>query len=437
MNNPFDTWIGPVEIEGHLVATYRKMRSLSVEQLARKACVGEKTIQRWEAAGVTKADIEKIRSIAEALTISPLELLTVDFRQKIERLESQSLKHLLNSERQRKEASNPQSFNRLSQLPDDLSSIVGRAAEVGEIVERLLRDGKQIGISALHGMGGIGKTTLAVHVAHRVKDQFPDAQLFLDLQGVSERPMTAAEVMSRFIRDFHPEAAALPETEAELLPIYRSTLASKRALIILDNVAGEAQVKNLIAGEKTRFIITSRNVLALDDVESVQIELLSPEDSLALLQSIAGTKGTDAELQLVAELCGYLPLALRVAGDFLRLKEAWTVDKYINALKQERLRWLTVGDDPRKNVDFVLKLSSAQLVRENVALALRWHYLADWPTDFSVDAVAAAWECDPNDSAVLEDLSELADRSLVLFDPGTSRFRLHDLMKPIASGLFA
>ena len=125
-------------------------------------------------------------------------------------------------------------------------------------------------------MGGVGKTTIAIHIAHRIKDQFPDAQLFLDLQGVSERPVTAVEAMSRFIRDFDPTITQLPDTEEELLPIYRSTLTGKRALIVLDNAASEAQVRNLIAGDKTGFIITSRHALALDGVPTVQYWCLHP-----------------------------------------------------------------------------------------------------------------------------------------------------------------
>jgi nucleoside phosphorylase len=326
---------------------------------------------------------------------------------------------------------------RLFQLPAALSDFIGREKEVDELVSRLHSDGGRVGVSALKGMGGIGKTTLAVHVAHQVKDYFPDAQLFLDLQGVAESPVTAAEAMAWLIRDFHPEVPKLPETEAELLPIYRSTLRGKRALILLDNAADENQVKSLFAGDRTGFIVTSRRALALDEVISVQLDVLSPEMSLQLIRSIVGAKGTDDELQQVAELCGYLPLGLRVAGDFLRLKVGWTVPHYIGALNEERHRWLKVGTDPQKDVEAALKLSSAQLVRDNVDLATRWHFLSDWPADFAADAAAAAWDMEADELAVLEDLSKLVDRSLLLFDETSLRYRLHDLMKPIAAGLFA
>jgi hypothetical protein len=286
-------------------------------------------------------------------------------------------------------------------------------------------------------MGGVGKTTLAVRVAHEVNDHFPDAQLMLDLRGMSEQPMTAAEAMGRIVRDFHPEATNLPDTADELLTLYRSTLAGKRALIVLDNARDEEQVQHLVTvPPPVGFIVTSRTTLALDGVESVRLDVLPPEEALALLSGIVKGKGTNDELRKVAELCGRLPLALRVAGDFLRLKEDWTTPQYIAALEVERLRWLKVGSDSKKDVEAVLKLSSAQLVRDNPQLATNWHLLHTFQGDFALPAAAACWNRAPDDPGVHRDLSDLTDRSLILFDDETCRYRLHDLMKPIAEGLF-
>jgi tetratricopeptide (TPR) repeat protein/transcriptional regulator with XRE-family HTH domain len=328
----------------------------------------------------------------------------------------------------------PPTPGRLFQLPAYPADFVGRETDVCDLASRLQAGGGRVGLSALRGMGGVGKTTLAVRVAHAVKDRFPDAQLFLDLQGLSATPPTPAEVMTRLIRCFDPEAR-LPDAESDLLRVYRTTFADKRALVVLDNAAGEAQVKNLVTGDRTGFLITSRTALALDGVASVPVGILSPDESQALLRGIVGAKGTDAELAAVAGLCGHLPLALRVAGDFLRLKGGWSVGRYIEALEQERLRWLRVGDDPQKDVKAVLKLSADQLVRDDAALAARWHYLADWPADFAPAAAGAAWGADPDDLAVLDDLAELVDRSLVLLDERASRYRLHDLMKPTAAAV--
>jgi len=329
----------------------------------------------------------------------------------------------------------PPVMNRLFQLPAAVVDFTGRQDEFARMVERM-RGGGAVGISALRGMGGIGKTSLAVKVAHEVKDNFPDAQLVLDLRGISNLPVTVVEAMARVIRDFHPDAAQLPETETELLPVYRSVLAGKRVLILLDNAKDEEQVRHLVTvPPPAGFLVTSRRSLALDGVESIRLGIMPSDEALELLRGIAAEKGTDDELRAVAELCGQLPLALRVAGDFLRLKEDWTTAQYLAALERERLRWLK-GNSPDKDVEAVLKLSAAQLVRDNLELAEQWHLLHVFPVDFDIPAAAAIWEVAERDPLVHEDLSELTARSLILFDVTTRRYRLHDLMKPIAEHLF-
>ena len=436
MENVFETWIGNVTIDGRELYRCRNSRGLSVESLAQKACVGESTIEKWEAKGVCQAKIDSVRSVMAVLDYDLRDVLTKEFRQEIEQKAQKSHANVEASKRRGKEDPAVLVSNGRFQLFSVLPDFIGREEELAKILKLYRADEKCIGISSLIGMGGVGKTTIAMLIAHRIKDQYPDAQLYLDLQGVSERPVPTDEAMKRFIRSFNPTAPNLEDANFDLSSIYRSTLAGKRALIILDNAGSEDQVKHLITGDKTGFIITSRNALALSGVPSLRIKIFSDKKALELLRSIVGEKGSENELCEVAELCGNLPLALRVAGDFLRLKQDWTVSQYIAALYQERLRWLKVGNDPQKDVETVLKLSAAQLVRDDIDLATHWHYLADWPSDFATDAVAAAWDME-DDYEVLEGLSNLVDRSLVLFDEETFRYRLHDLMKPIAEGLFA
>jgi transcriptional regulator with XRE-family HTH domain len=435
MTKPFEKWIGLVEIDGRKVVKFRNRQGLNLDALAKEAAVGKKTIERWEAKGVVNADVERVRDVAKALEIEVLDLVTeAFFREHYPEEQTSDIRTVSAPPELNSQPVQPV-LNRRFQLPPDLSDFIGRDEELREIAEQFREDGR-VGISSLRGMGGVGKTTIAIHIAHRIKEQFPDAQLLLDLQGVSQEPVTTVEAISRFIRDFDPIVPNLPDTEEKLLPIYRSILADKRALIVLDNAGSDAQIKNLIAGNKTGFIITSRHALALDGVSTVRIDVFTPEKSLQLLRGIVGTKGADAELLKVAKACGYLPLALRVAGQFLRLKVGWTVSQYLAALRKERLRWLKVGNDPQKDVEAVLKLSSTQLVNDDVDLATRWHYLAECQSDFDADAAAAVWEM-KDQNIVREDLSKLVDRSLVLFDEATFRYRLHDLMKPIAQGLFA
>ena len=203
-----------------------------------------------------------------------------------------------------------------------LTDFTGRKDQIRDLAGRLRGDGGKIGLSALQGMGGVGKTSLAVRVAHEVKDHYPDAQLFLALRGTADRvkefPMTPAEAMARIIHAFHPEEANLPDDEEAMAGVYRSVLAGKRALILLDNAGSEAQVRTLLTvPPPVAFLLTSRHAQALDGVGAVEVPMLPKDEAYSLLRSIIPAKGSRVELMRIAELCGHLPLGLRVAGDFL------------------------------------------------------------------------------------------------------------------------
>jgi NB-ARC domain len=331
--------------------------------------------------------------------------------------------------------------SRLFQLPPVPPDFTGREEQIRDLTRRLGEDAGRAPLAALRGMGGAGKTSLAIRVAHEVKNWFPDAQLYLKLRGtadgVKEHALTPAEAMTQVIRAFRPDAINLPEDEDLLAGVYRGELAGKRALILLDNAANEAQLRPLLTAPlPVRFLITCRHVQFLDGVESIQVEGLPPEEAFSLLRRIMGPRGTRNELQELVGLCVRLPLALRVAGDFLRLKDDWPVSRYITALKSEPHEWLKVGADPEKDVEAVLKLSSAQLVRDSVERGTRWHLLHIFEGDFDLPAAAAVWNADENDIGVLNDLSDLENRSLITFDRNTRRYHLHDLLRPIAEGLF-
>jgi hypothetical protein len=327
-----------------------------------------------------------------------------------------------------------------ARTPDGLRSVVpnftGRNAEIRRI-SGLLRGYPEADTTpSILGMGGVGKTALAFRVAHEVKPHFVDGQLPLEMHGMRQDPLPAAEAMRLIIRTFAPWNPP-PESQKELLTHYRSVLANKRALILLDDVADEVQVQDLITiPPPVRFLLTSRRVLALDGVIPIRLDLFTVDESLLLLREILPAKGTVEELREVARLCDGLPLALRVAGDFLRLKEDWTVAKYLTALECELLDYLRIESYPDKNVEAVLKFSAVQLVRENPGRARRWHHLSHFAGAFDATAVAAAWGL-PSDAVVVPlELSALVDRSMLLYDPNSTLYRLHDLMRPIAEELY-
>ena len=402
---------------------------------AKECCCGETTWRRMEAgqpiAGAT------LQAIAAELKIHWHDLLSEAERKRLG-LGRPSASLPMNAT---PAAAISPPGSRLFQLPPVPPDFIGREELIRDLTHRLGEDAGRAPLAALRGMGGAGKTSLAIRVAHEVKNWFPDAQLFLKLRGtadgVKEHALTPAEAMPQVIRAFRPDAIDLPGDEDALAGVYRGDLAGKRSLILLDNAANEAQLRPLLTAPlPVRFLITCRHVQALDGVESIHVEGLPPEEAFSLLRRIMGHRGTRRELQELVRLCAGLPLALRVAGDFLRLKEDWPVSRYVAALQSEPHRWLKVGADPEKDVEAVLKLSAALLVRDSVERGARWHLLHIFDGDFDVPTAAAVWHADENDLGVLHDLSDLENRSLITFDQNTRRYHLHDLLRPIAQGLF-
>lgn len=327
--------------------------------------------------------------------------------------------------------------SRSHQLEGDLGDFTGRDDETTRLLEALGEGGGRAAISAIEGMGGIGKTALAVHVGHRLLEKYPDAQVQVNLQGFlkDKEPLEPAEAMARIIRAFHPEAR-LPDEETELAALYRSTLAGKRALILLDNAADAAQVKPLLADPPCAFIVTSRNVISLPSVRTIDLSALPEDKARELLRKILKERPvTDDKLHRIAELCGRLPLALRTAGTFLDIHRDWPLEEYLEALGQERARLEKLKvPDHELDVEAALGLSARQLVLNNPGLAAKWQLLTVFPATFERLAIAAVWEV-PQDET-LENLSDLFARSMLLYDEKARRYRLHDLMRPVASNVF-
>jgi DNA-binding SARP family transcriptional activator len=205
------------------------------------------------------------------------------------------------------------------QLPAVVGHFTGRRSEL-ELLTTLLdrtaeatATGGTIVISAIDGMAGIGKTALAIHAAHRLAEKFPDGQLFLDLHGYTQGqpPRTADEALAWLLRALGVPPERIPQDGEQAAALYRQRLADTRTLIVLDNAATEAQVRLLLPGTGSCLVlVTSRRRLkALDDAQTVALDLLAPPDAVALLRAVAGPDRIPPEDPLVgeiAELCGYL-----------------------------------------------------------------------------------------------------------------------------------
>ncbi|MFD3917378.1 BTAD domain-containing putative transcriptional regulator [Streptomyces sp. NPDC058595] len=355
--------------------------------------------------------------------------LGVDPRPELARLQQGILRADAELARPTEETAPVVTFTRPAQLPATVPDFTGRDLFVRELGNRLAgAEGSVMAVSALAGIGGVGKTTLAVHVAHAARPRFPDGQLYVDLQGAGARFTEPEAVLGSFLRALGTPDSAIPDSLDERSALYRSTLDGRRVLILLDNARDAAQVRPLLPGtEGCAALVTSRvRMVDLEGAHLVDLDVMSPEEALQLFTRIVGqervTSEREAALDVVAA-CGFLPLAIRIAASRLASRRTWTVSVLAAKLADERRRLdeLQAGD---LAVKATFELGYGQLEPAQ-AHAFRLLGLADGP-DISLAAAAAVLDLPPHDT---EDLLEsLVDTSL-LESAAPGRYRYHDLVR--------
>ncbi|QJS11420.1 tetratricopeptide repeat protein [Streptomyces argyrophyllae] len=321
---------------------------------------------------------------------------------------------------------------RPAQLPASVPDFTGRSSFVSDLTDVLSSaseaEGRVMAVSALAGIGGVGKTTLAVHVAHRARPAFPDGQLYVDLQGAGPRAAEPETVLGSFLRALGTPDTAIPDSLEERSALYRSVLDGRRVLVLLDNAKDAAQVRPLLPGtEGCAALVTSRvRMLDLAGAHLVDLDVMSPDEALALFTKIVGEERVAAEREAALDVvaaCGFLPLAIRIAASRLAARRTWTVSVLAAKLADERRRLdeLQAGD---LAVKATFELGYGQLEPPQ-ARAFRLLGLADGP-DISLAAAAAVLDLPPEDT---EDLLEsLVDTSL-LESAAPGRYRFHDLVR--------
>lgn len=318
---------------------------------------------------------------------------------------------------------------RPAQLPATVSDFTGRASFVSELGDVLASaEGRVMAVSALAGIGGVGKTTLAVHVAHQARGAFPDGQLYVDLQGAGARAAEPETVLGAFLRALGAADSSIPDSLEERAALFRSMLDGRRVLVLLDNARDAAQVRPLLPGtEGCAALITSRmRMVDLVGAHLVDLDVMSPEEALQLFTKIVGAERVAAEREAALDVvaaCGFLPLAIRIAASRLAARRTWTVSVLAAKLADERRRLdeLQAGD---LAVKATFELGYGQLEPAQ-ARAFRLLGLADGP-DISLAAAAAVLDL-PVEAT--EDLLEsLVDTSL-LESAAPGRYRYHDLVR--------
>ncbi|MFJ4558512.1 AfsR/SARP family transcriptional regulator [Streptomyces massasporeus] len=318
---------------------------------------------------------------------------------------------------------------RPAQLPATVQDFTGRSGFVRELGDILAStEGRVMAVSALAGIGGVGKTTLAVHVAHQARAAFPDGQLYVDLQGAGARAAEPETVLGSFLRALGTADSAIPDSLEERAALYRSVLAGRRVLVLLDNARDAAQVRPLLPGtDGCAALVTSRvRMLDLAGAHLIDLDVMSPDEALALFTKIVGEERVASERKAALDVvaaCGFLPLAIRIAASRLAARRTWTVSVLAAKLADERRRLdeLQAGD---LAVKATFELGYGQLEPAQ-ARAFRLLGLADGP-DISLAAAAAVLDLPVEDT---EDLLEsLVDTSL-LESAAPGRYRFHDLVR--------
>ncbi len=331
-----------------------------------------------------------------------------------------------------------------AQLPADVADFTGRDHQVRHMVELLSGAGDNgdsgaVRIALVAGSGGLGKTSLAVHAAHRVRGSFPDGQLYVDLLGPTPHPLPASEVLARFLRDLGVDGREIPVGEDERAARYRTILAGRRVLIVLDNAHDAAQVRSLLPGTSScAVLVTTRNRMAdLASTKLVDLDVLDDDEALTLFTRVVGDERAAAEPEATAELllaCAGLPLAIRICAARLATRSGWTISAMANRLRDthRRLDEMQVGDLAVRasfQVSFASLPASAQ--PDGVDPARAFCLLGLWhgPT---ISSVAAAALFGATEDLASETLEVLVDAHL-LESTSPDRYKLHDLLRVYSS----
>ena len=320
------------------------------------------------------------------------------------------------------------------QLPVDVFGFTGRAAQLADLDAQLERS---LLISAVAGTAGVGKTALAVRWAHRVADRFPDGQLYVDLRGYDpERPVAPADALAGFLRSLGLDGADIPGEVAERAACYRTMLAGRRVLVVLDNAHGADQVRPLLPGTPSCFVlVTSRDdlagLVARDGARRIELDMLTVAEAVTLLRTLIGPR-VDADVTAaiaLAERCQRLPLALRIAAELAAAHPDMTPAGLLADLhdEQRRLDLLNVAGDPRTAVRSVFSWSCQHLT----GAALRGFALLGLHPGPDIDAYAMAALAGTELGQARALVDELA-RAHLIERAGPGRYTMHDLLRAYA-----
>ena len=326
------------------------------------------------------------------------------------------------------------------QLPGDAYGFVNRADEIQRLDEALAHeegdDNHAMAILVVTGTAGVGKTSLAVHWAHRIRDQFPDGQLYVNLRGYDPgEPVGPDEVLDRFLLALGVPADAIPTASQAKESAYRSLIADRRVLIVLDNASSVRQVRPLLPGTPSCLVlVTSRSrlsgLVARDGARRVLVDVLAPVEAVELLRRVTGDHrrhDDPNELSELARLCARLPLALRIAAERAASRPQMPLGELIRDLRDESELWdaLSAEDDEEADAVHTVFAWSYRALPPGAARLFCLLGLHPGP-DFGVPAAAALAGETLSSTRHLLDILVGAH---LIEQPAPGRYQFHDLLR--------
>jgi tetratricopeptide (TPR) repeat protein/transcriptional regulator with XRE-family HTH domain len=398
-----------------LLRQLRKHARLTQEELAERASLSVRSVSDMERGKTLTAHWETIRLLSGALGLTGPER---------ERFEAVA----------RGRAPDVPVAGATRTLPRDAAFFTGRERELVQLTGAA----GVVGIHAIGGMAGVGKTAFVVHAAHQLSAQFPDGQIFLPLHGHTpgQQPVVPADALANLLQTAGVAAQQIPSDIDARAALWRNYLAGRKLLLVLDDAVDSDQVRPLLPGTGGSLVlVTSRHHLtALGDAESISLDTLQPVEAATLLARLAARPGLDVDGPAVLEivrLCAYLPLAVGLMAGQLHHHPAWTADDMAAELAsaRDRLKLMTAEN---LSVAAAFDLSYARLTGEQQRLFRR---LSLHPGP-DIDAYAAA-ALDPDEAdlaAASSGLRALYDHHL-LTEPSRDRYHFHDLIREYARAL--
>lgn len=417
---------------GKRLHALRTGAGVSQEQLAHRAGISVRALSNLERGRSCGPQRRTVRALAAALELDAVGGRELEAAASLGRPRTAARPGV--PARQAGQSGTRPALHHTLELPRDLGDFTARGPALDRLRTLIAHlDPADPPVAVVCGQPGLGKTAFAVHAAHTLAPRFPDGQFAVDLRGMDPRPTPPREALARLLRALGVADSSVPPATDDRSGLLRSVLHDRRVLLLLDNAADEEQVRPLLPGRGSSLtLVTSRHALAgLECVHRTELALLRREEAVELLTRVVGPDRVRRESQAardLAQLCGHLPLAVRIAAQRLASRPGESIGKLVARLAEQetRLSHLEAGS---LGVRAAFALSYRQLGPSD-RIAFRRACLADG-ADFGAETIALLADLPIRQAARCAE--HLTDAGLLQPHPTAVRYRFHDLLRLFAA----